>query len=143
MTAGEQAGAGPGSAASTAELIERAAAQVSTLVRGELALARSELIAKGKGAGLGAGLFAVAALMAGYGVGLLLALAVVLLALVWPTWLAVLAVMLAVFVAAAVAALMGRRQLRQVAPLVPEQAAAGVAADIDAVKAAIHEGRTS
>jgi hypothetical protein len=142
MTAGEQAGAGSGSA-STAELIERAAAQVSTLVRDELALARSELIAKGKRAGVGGGLFAVATLMTGYGVGLLLALAVVLLALVWPTWLAVLVVMVAVFGAAAVAALVGRRQLREVAPPVPEQAAAGIAADIDAVKAAIHEGRTS
>ena len=143
MTAGEQAGAGPAASASTAELIERAGVQVSTLVRDELALARSELIAKGKRAGVGGGLFGVAGLLAGYGVGLLLALAVVLLALVWPAWLAVLVVMVAVFIAAAAAALVGRRQLRQVASPVPEQAAAGVAADIDAVKAAIHEGRTS
>jgi hypothetical protein len=88
--------------ASTAELIDRAARRVSTLVRDELALARSELAAKGRRAGLGGGLFGAAGLLVGYGVGLLFALVVVLLALVWPTWLALLVVMVSVFAAAAV-----------------------------------------
>ncbi|GAA1786583.1 hypothetical protein GCM10009682_05930 [Luedemannella flava] len=92
---------------------------------------------------MGGGLFGIAGLLAGYGLGLLLVLAVVLLALIWPTWLAVLVVMVAVLAAAGVAALVGRAQLRRVTPPVPEEAAAGVAADIDAVKTAIHEGRTS
>lgn len=47
-----------GSEPSTAELVQRAAEQVSRLVRDELALARAELTAKGKHAGIGAGLLA-------------------------------------------------------------------------------------
>jgi uncharacterized membrane protein YqjE len=69
---------------STSELVGQAAAQISTLVRDELALAKTELAEKGKRAGLGGGLFGGAAVLALYGLGLLLALAVVLLDLVWP-----------------------------------------------------------
>jgi hypothetical protein len=79
--------------ASTAERVSQAAAQVSTLVRDELALAKLELAEKGKRAGVAGGLFGGAAVLAAYGMGLLLTLAVVLLDVVWPLWLAVLVVM--------------------------------------------------
>src|SRR3954452_1318689 len=117
-------------AASTSDLVSQAAGQISTLVRDELALAKLELTEKGKRAGLGGGLFGGAAVLALYGLGLLLVLAVVLLDLAWPLWLAALVVMVVVFAAAGVAALLGRRQLKAAAPPVPADAIAGVEADV-------------
>lgn len=128
---------------STADLVNQATAQVSTLLRDELALAKLELVEKGKRAGLGGGLFGGAALLGAYGLGLLLTLAVVLLDLAWPLWLAVLVVMVVVFIAAGVAALIGKQQLKSAAPPVPSDAIAGVEADVQTVKTAVRDGRTS
>jgi hypothetical protein len=127
--------------ASTADLISRATDQLSTLVRDELALARAELTAKGKRAGIGGGLFGAAGVLALYGLGLILALAVLLLDLVWPVWLAVLVIAIVVLAAAGVAAAAGRAQLRRAVPPVPTQAAAGIAADVQTVTDAVREGR--
>ena len=74
--------ASPAADASTSELVSRASAQISTLIRDELALAKAELTEKGKRAGLGGGLFGGAAVLGAYGLGLLLILFVVLLDLV-------------------------------------------------------------
>jgi uncharacterized membrane protein YqjE len=126
---------------STADLVNQAAAQISTLVRDELALAKSELAEKGKRAGIGGGLFGAAAVLALYGLGLLLTLAVVLLALAWPLWLAVLVVAAVVFAAAGVAALIGRAKLREATPPLPKDAIASVEADVRTVKTAAREGR--
>ena len=126
---------------STAELVNRAAGQISTLVRDELALAKAELAEKGKRAGIGGGLFGTAALLSLYGLGLLIALFVVLLDLVWPLWLAVLVIAVAVFVLAGIAVLVGRSQLKRATPAVPQEAKAGVAADIETLKSAVREGR--
>ena len=128
-------------AASTSELVRRAAEQISTLVRDELALAKVELVEKGKRAGLGGGLFGTAAVLAWFAVGLLLTLLVVVLDLAWPLWLAVLVVLVVVLAAAGVAALLGRQQLQRAVPPVPQQAVDGVRADVDAVKVAVREGR--
>ncbi len=132
---------GSAPAASTGDLVQLAAAQISTLVRDELALAKSELVTKGKRAGIGGGLLGGAALLAVYGIGLTLALLVVGLAAVWPLWLAVLVVTLVVFAAAGIAALIGKRQLSAATPPVPSEAAASLAADIQTVKDAVAEGR--
>jgi uncharacterized membrane protein YqjE len=137
---GDHGGSGA-HAASTAELVRRAAEQISTLVRDELALAKVELVEKGKRAGLGGGLLGVAAVLAWFGVGLLLTLLVVVLDAVWPLWLAVLVVLVAVLAAAGIAALLGRQQLQRAVPPMPQQAVDGVRADVDAVKVAVREGR--
>ncbi|MEV0006438.1 phage holin family protein [Micromonospora sp. NPDC050980] len=131
----------PDAGASTADLVAQAAQQISTLVRDELALVKQEMTEKGKRAGLGGGLLGGAAVLGLHGLGFLLILAVVLLHLVWPLWLSVLVVMLAVFLAAGVVAAIGRRQLRSAAPPVPHDAIAGVAADVQTVKTAAHQGR--
>jgi uncharacterized membrane protein YqjE len=135
----------PGGSAeqSTSDLVSQAAAQISTLVRDELALAKAELTEKGKRAGLGGGLFGGAAVLAWFGLGLLLTLAVVLLNLAWPLWLAVLVVMVVVFAGAGVAALVGKQQLTSATPPVPSDAIAGVEADVQTVKTAVREGRTA
>ena len=128
---------------STADLVRRAAEQVSTLVRAEIALARAELVEKGKRAGVGGGLLGGAAVLGWFGLGLLLTLLVVLLDLAMPLWLAVLIVMVVVFAAAGVAALLGKRQLQEAAPPVPKEAVASVNADVATIKRAAREGRTS
>jgi uncharacterized membrane protein YqjE len=128
---------------SMSELMNQVTTQVSTLVRDELALAKLELAEKGKRAGLGGGLLGGAAVLALYGLGLLLTLAVVALDLVWPLWLAVLVVMVVVFLAAGVTALMGRQQLKAATPPVPSDAIASVEADVQTVKTAVRDGRTS
>ena len=127
---------------STADLVNQATAQVSTLVRDELALAKLELTEKGKRAGIGGGLFGGAAVLGLYGLGLLLALAVVLLDLVWPLWLALLVVLVVVLVAAGIAALMGRQKLKAAGPPVPSDAVASTQADVQTVKDAVREGRS-
>jgi len=130
-------------AASTSDLVSQAAGQISTLVRDELALAKLELTEKGKRAGVGGGLFGGAAMLGLYGLGLLLILAVVLLDLIWPLWLAVLVVMVVVFVAAGVAALLGKRKLAAATPPMPSNAIAGTQADVQTLKNAVREGRSS
>lgn len=140
MTASTSAGGGS-TGASTAELVNQAAAQISTLVRDELTLAKLELTEKGKRAGVGGGLFGAAGVLALYGVGLLLTLVVVALDLVWPLWVAVLVVMVVVFAAAGIAALLGRNKLKAAAPPLPSDAIAGVEADVMTVKNAAREGR--
>ena len=134
---------GAGGSVPASDLVNQAVAQVSTLVRDELALAKLELAEKGKRAGLGGGLFGGAAVLGLYGLGLLLALAVVLLDLAWPLWLAVLVVTVVVFAAAAVAALLGRRKLKEATPPVPSDAIAGVEADVATVKTAARRGRNA
>jgi hypothetical protein len=51
--------------------------------------------------------------------------------------------MAVVFVIAGIAALIGKRQLADVTPPIPTEAQAGIAADIQTVKNAVQEGRTS
>ncbi|AEV84351.1 membrane protein [Actinoplanes sp. SE50] len=131
-----------GSAASTGDLVSQAAAQISTLVRDELALAKLELTEKGKRAGIGGGLFGGAAVLGLYGLGLLVALAVVLLDLVWPLWLALLVVLVVVLAAAGIAALLGRNKLKDAVPPVPSDAVASAQADVRAVKNAVQEGKS-
>jgi uncharacterized membrane protein YqjE len=129
--------------ASTADLINRATAQIQTLVRDELELAKTELVAKGKRAGIGGGLFGGAAILGLYGLGLLIVLAVVALDLVWPLWLAVLVVAVVVFAIAGVVALLGKREVDSAVPPVPSEAIDGVSTDVATVKSAIHDGRQS
>lgn len=124
---------------STAELVQRASEQISLLVRDELTLARAELTEKGKHAGLGIGLFGGGGVLVIYGVGTLVATVVLLLALAMPAWAAALIVTGLLFAAAAVLALVGRQQVKQAVPPVPQAAASSVRADVDAVTAAVKD----
>src|SRR3954470_16360965 len=131
----------PQQPASTADLVSQAAAQISTLVRDELTLAKLELTEKGKRAGIGGGLLGGAAVLGLYGLGLLLALAVVLLDLAWPLWLALLVVLFVVLAAAGIVALLGKQKLKAAVPPVPSDAVASTQADVQTVKNAVREGR--
>jgi uncharacterized membrane protein YqjE len=126
---------------STAELISQMSEQVSTLVRDELALAKVEMVQKGKRAGLGAGLFGTAGVLALYGLGALFVTIGAVLALWVPTWLAALIVMVALFLVAGILALVGKKQVKQAVPPEPVEAIDSTKRDVNAVKAGIHNGR--
>lgn len=106
-----------GADASIGELMSQLSAQTSRLVRDEIRLAQKEFQDSAKHAGLGAGLFSVAGLLAFFGLGTVIAAAVAALALALPVWAAALIVAAVLFVAAGVAALVSRSQVRQVAPV--------------------------
>ncbi|AGL17680.1 phage holin family protein [Actinoplanes sp. N902-109] len=129
------------SEASTGELVSRMSEQVSTLVREELELARTEMMEKGKKAGAGAGLLGGAGVLALYGVSALLLTIGALLALVWPAWLAALVVTVVVLAAAGVVALLGKKQVDQATPPAPTAAVDSTKQDVNTVKAAAKSGR--
>src|SRR6266540_424538 len=74
-----------------------------------------------------------------YGVGALIATLVLALDIVLPAWLATLIVAVLLFAVAAVLALVGRAQVKQAVPPVPQDAVQGVKADIEAVTEAVRE----
>jgi hypothetical protein len=126
--------------ASQTELVERLTADVRTLVRDELELAKREMTAKAKRAGAGAGLFGGAGVLALYGVAALVFTVGALLALALPVWAAALITTVAVLSVAAVAALIGRAQVKRAVPPEPLEAMAGGRRDDEAVKDAIRKG---
>jgi uncharacterized membrane protein YqjE len=108
--------------------------QVPELIRSELRLAQAEMAEKGKRAGLGIGMFGGAGIVALYGVGALIATVILLLALAMDAWIAALIVAVVLFVVAGVLALLGKKQVEQATPPVPERAVEGVKEDIATVK---------
>lgn len=124
--------------ASTGELVGQASEQVSRLARDEIRLAVAELQTKGKRAGIGAGLFGGAGVIAWFGGMTLVAAVVLLLATVLDAWLAALIVAVALFLGAAVLALVGKKQVEQGTPPLPEEAIEGVKQDIAEVSERAH-----
>lgn len=124
---------------SQTELVERLTAEVRTLVRDELELAKREMSAKAKRAGMGAGLFGGAGVFALYGVAALIVTIGAALALVLPAWTAALVTTAAILLVAGVAALIGRAQVKQAVPTEPLEAMASGRRDVEAVKDAIRK----
>ena len=108
--------------------------QVPELVRSEMRLAQAEMTEKGKRAGLGIGMFSAAGLLAFFGLAGLLTTAVLALDLVMPAWLAALLVAVALLAAAGVVALVGKKQVDQATPPVPQHAVEGLKEDIATIK---------
>jgi len=119
---------------SVGELVARASAQVSQLVREEMQLARMEMTEKGKRAGVGGGMLVAAAVVAFIAVEAGVAAAIAGLATVWPVWLSALVIMAALFLIAALLAVLGRSEVRRATPAKPERAIQGVHDDIETIK---------
>jgi hypothetical protein len=119
---------------STTELVGRLSEQSSRLIRDELRLAQAELTAKAKHAGAGAGLFSAAGVLALFGFGVLIATAILALALALAAWLSALIVAVVILLAAGIAALVGKKQIQEVGPAVPEQTIDSVKRDVQEVK---------
>jgi hypothetical protein len=120
--------------APTAELVRQATEQMSRLVRDELALARTEMTAKGKRAGMGAGMLGTGGVVGLFGLAALLVTAGLALDLVVAGWLAALIVAGALLVLAGLLALAGRSRVKKAGPPVPRETMETVRADIDEVK---------
>jgi uncharacterized membrane protein YqjE len=117
-----------------AQLVQDLSQQTSTLVRQELRLAQLEMQQKGKKAGIGLGLFGGAGVVAFYGAGALVAAAILALATAVDGWLAALIVAVVLFALAGVAALIGKKEVTDAVPPVPEQAVDSTQKDIQEIK---------
>jgi Putative Actinobacterial Holin-X, holin superfamily III len=119
---------------STAELVKELSREVSELVRQELALARAEMMEKGKKAGRGAGMLSGAAVLALAAVGGSMATLILLLDLVMPAWLAALIVTAAYAAVAAVLGLRGKEEISEAGPPTPERTVDSVKEDVQWAK---------
>ncbi|HEX5986618.1 MAG TPA: phage holin family protein [Nocardioides sp.] len=115
-------------------LVHDLSEQTSALVRSELELAKAELAVKGKNAGMGAGLFGAAGILGLFGLGVLITTAILALALVLPAWAAALIVAVVLFIAAGIAALVGKGKVSKATPAAPERAVEGVKQDVETIK---------
>lgn len=118
-----------------AQLVQDLSKQTSTLVRQELRLAQLEMQQKGRAAGIGLGLFGGAGLIAVFGVGALVAAAILALATAVDGWLSALIVAVVLFVVAGIAALVGKKEVTEATPPVPEQAIDSSQRDVEEIKA--------
>jgi uncharacterized membrane protein YqjE len=115
-------------------LVHELTTEVPELIRSEMRLAQAELAEKGKRAGIGIGMFSGAGLLTFLGLATLVATAVLALALAVDAWLAALIVALVLLAGAGVLALLGKKQVQDATPPMPERAVAGVKEDIATVK---------
>ena len=96
-------------------LVQSAMADVSTLVRSEIELARTEITGSAKKAAIGGGAFGAAAVVLGFSsFFLFIAVAEGLTALGLPRWVSYLIVWALLVVVAVIAALVGRRMVRRI-----------------------------
>lgn len=123
----------PPAEASTGELLAQATADISTLVRDELELAKRDLATTGRRVGIGAGLLGLAGTLALYGLAAGIATIILAIAEGLAPWIAAGIVTLALFVAAGIAALIGKGSISRAGDP-PHQRVESVKADIDTVK---------
>ncbi len=119
---------------STGDLLKQLSEEVSTLVRQEVELAKSELTEKGKKAGLGAGMFGGAGL---FGVTAFLALTTCLILALsqgMDGWLAALIVTVVYGAVAGVLALAGKKKVEEAGPPQPEQTVETLKEDVQWAK---------
>lgn len=119
---------------SVGELVSDLVDEVKRLVRDELRIAVFELRHKGKRMGRGAGLFGVSGVLALLGGMTLVACAVLALAIVMPAWLSALLIGGGLLVLAGLTALVGKHEVTQATPPVPEEAIAGLRDDARTVQ---------
>ncbi|NAZ81449.1 phage holin family protein [Kineococcus sp. R8] len=120
--------------ATVGQLVSDLTQQMSRLVRDEVAVAQLDLKAKGKKAGFSLGAFSAAGLLAFFAVACLVTTAVLALALVLDGWLAALIVAVVLLALAGVAALVGKKELDQATPPLPQASIDGLKTDAATVK---------
>jgi len=131
---------GTGDERSLADLTRDFSEQTAVLVRKELALATAELKEKGRHAGTGVGLFGGSAAIGFYAVGALIATAILGLSELVDAWLAALIVTVLLLAVAAIAAVLGKKEIEQGVPPKPEQAPHELAVDVETVKESARRG---
>jgi hypothetical protein len=116
---------------------------ISRLIRGEIQLAKTELVTKLKEAGVGAGLLVGAALFGFFLLAVLITAGVLGLATVVAPWLAALIVAAVLLVVTGVLALLGVKALKKGVPPVPQHAVNSVKADVAALKGTSAQGTSN
>ena len=119
---------------SAAELVKQLTEQTKTLVTQELELAKAQMTEKGKKVGVGAGMFGAGGLVALFGAAALIAALVLGLSTALAAWLSALIVGVVLLAVAGAAALMGKKQIEQATPPMPEQTVETVKDDVEHVK---------
>jgi Putative Actinobacterial Holin-X, holin superfamily III len=119
---------------SIGELVKDLAGETSTLVRREIDLAKAEMTERAKLAGKGAATLAAGAIAALLALGALTACLIAALDLAMPTWLAALIVAVVYAAIAGVLAQIGRKQVQEAAPPVPEETIESVKEDVQWAK---------
>lgn len=110
--------------------VQQLVGDISTLVRHEIELAKSELGEKVKAAGVGAGMLSASAVSGLITLACLTALGALLLALFLPAWGAVLIVTLLWAAVTAALAIAGKRKVEDAAPFVPERTIENLKEDV-------------
>lgn len=123
----------PTDEASTGQLLVQATEDISKLIRDEMQLAKKDLAESGKRLGVGAGLFGLAGTLSLYGLGALIATIILAIAEGLEPWIAAAIVTVVLFVAAGVAALIGKGRVSNVAES-PQARVESVKADIATAK---------
>lgn len=111
-------------------VVQQVVADVTTLIRHEIELAKTELGGKIKAAGIGAGMLSASAVSGLITLACLTAVGALLLALVLPAWIAVLIVTILWAVVTAALAIVGKRKVENAAPFVPEQTIENIKEDL-------------
>jgi hypothetical protein len=107
---------------------------VRDLVKGELELLKTEIVAKLKILGVGAGLILGAVIVLFFFIGVLLTAAILGLATIMPGWLAALIVAFVLLIAIAILAWIGYREIKKAMPPVPETTIKNLKRDINAIR---------
>ncbi|HLL36413.1 MAG TPA: phage holin family protein [Streptomyces sp.] len=120
------------------ELVQRASQQLTELVRGEMRLAQAEMKEKGKRYGKGGGLFGGAGVFGMLTLQALVATVIAAIAVALPVWAAALIITVVLGLITAVMALVGKKQIAEASPPVPEHAMDNVKADVAQIKESAH-----
>lgn len=131
----------PPGEASAGQLLSQVTEDISTLIRDELQLAKQDLAESGKRVGVGVGMFGLAGTLALYGLGALIATIILAIAEGLAPWIAAGIVTLVLFIAAAVAALVGKGSVSKAGDA-PHERTESLKADVAAVRPS-HEGDNS
>lgn len=115
------------------ELLATMTTQVSTLIKDEIELVKTQLAEKGKLLGVGVGLFVGAALFGFLALLVLITTAILALALVLPAWAAALIIAVVLLLVAGALAFIGKKQLDAGNQINPD-IGANVKQDIEVVK---------
>lgn len=123
------------------DLIKQLSQQSAELARKEVELAKAEMTVKAKRFGLGAGAFGGAGLLGVFAFGALTATLILALATAVDAWLAALIVTAVYAALAGVAALLGKKQVEEGTPPIPEQAIDSSQADVQEAKRRVQRAR--
>jgi hypothetical protein len=126
---------------SVGELVKQLSQQSSELARKEVELAKAEMTIKAKRLGIGAGAFGSAGVVGLFAFGALTAALILLVATGLDAWLAALVVAAGYAAIAGGLALIGRKQVEEGTPPLPEEAIESTKADVEETQQRVKAAR--